>query len=161
MIMHYIHSNDYYNNILCYNDSAHYLFLLVSCLSYSSTLRMEAICSSETSGSLQITRSYNLENHTLNLFCRFASELPRFRHKSCASLQVHGFGHGPAHRSLANRYACCSRPAERARGGAWEHSGECTVGSASRCDKGRAVCEETNVREMSPEPLANPMRPLA
>jgi hypothetical protein len=42
--------------------SAWCLLLLISCLAYSSTLKMEAICSSETSGCLQITRGYNPED---------------------------------------------------------------------------------------------------
>jgi hypothetical protein len=40
--------------------------LLVSYLAYSSTLKMEPICSSETWGSLQTTRRHNPEEHTLH-----------------------------------------------------------------------------------------------
>jgi hypothetical protein len=44
-------------------------FKLVSCLAYSSTLKMEAICSSETSADLQqIIRLYTPEDITLQLF---------------------------------------------------------------------------------------------
>jgi hypothetical protein len=40
--------------------------LLVSCLVYSSTLKMEAICSSATLGLLRTTRLYNPEVRILN-----------------------------------------------------------------------------------------------
>jgi hypothetical protein len=35
------------------------MLLLVICLAYFSTLKMESICSSETSGSLRTTQRYN------------------------------------------------------------------------------------------------------
>jgi hypothetical protein len=43
------------------------LLLLGTFLSYSSTLKMEAICSSETSVSLRTTCRYKTEHHTLNI----------------------------------------------------------------------------------------------
>jgi hypothetical protein len=46
--------------------SACRLLLLVSCLAYSSTLKMEAIYSSETSGCLLSTSHNNPEDHALN-----------------------------------------------------------------------------------------------
>jgi hypothetical protein len=39
---------------------------LVSYMIYSSTLKMEAICSSETSDFLIITRRYNLKEHIIH-----------------------------------------------------------------------------------------------
>jgi hypothetical protein len=39
--------------------------MLVSCLAYSSILKMEAICSSETSGCLRTTWGYNPEDCSL------------------------------------------------------------------------------------------------
>jgi hypothetical protein len=44
--------------------SYYHLFLLVSCLVYSSTLKMEATYSSETSGCLRTIRRYNPEDQT-------------------------------------------------------------------------------------------------
>jgi hypothetical protein len=52
----------------CSSDSR--LFLLVSCLLYSSTLMMEATYSSETSSCLRTTRRYNPEDRTLQRHCR-------------------------------------------------------------------------------------------
>lgn len=43
-------------------------FLLVSCLVGSSTMKMEPICSCETSGSLRTARHYNT-THMLNKLC--------------------------------------------------------------------------------------------
>jgi hypothetical protein len=45
------------------------LFLLVFCLAYSSTLMMEAICSSQTSGYLRTTGRYNSQDRTLHSVC--------------------------------------------------------------------------------------------
>jgi hypothetical protein len=44
------------------------LLLLVSCLAYSLTLKMEAICSSEMLCCLQTTWCNNLDNHTLHIY---------------------------------------------------------------------------------------------
>jgi hypothetical protein len=46
-------------------SSACHFLLLVSCLTCSFTLKMEAICSSETSGCLRTTRRCNLQDRTL------------------------------------------------------------------------------------------------
>lgn len=42
------------------------LLLIASCLDYSSTLKLEVICFSETSGSVPTTRRSNPEDHTLH-----------------------------------------------------------------------------------------------
>jgi hypothetical protein len=44
------------------------LILIVSCLAYSPTLKMEAICSSETLGSLRTTRRYNPDDRILHSY---------------------------------------------------------------------------------------------
>jgi hypothetical protein len=47
------------------------MFLLVYCLAYFSTVKKEAICSSETSGCLRATRRYNPEYHNLYFLLTF------------------------------------------------------------------------------------------
>jgi hypothetical protein len=46
------------------------LLLLLSYLAYISTLKMEAICFCETSGSLQTAQRYNTEGHKLHSHSR-------------------------------------------------------------------------------------------
>jgi hypothetical protein len=43
------------------------LILLVSYLAFPSNLKIEAICSSETSGCLRVTKCFNSEDCTLNI----------------------------------------------------------------------------------------------
>jgi hypothetical protein len=49
--------------------SSCYLLLLVSCLAYSSTLKMEAVCSNEMLGTLLTTLCYNPQDPTLHSHC--------------------------------------------------------------------------------------------
>jgi hypothetical protein len=50
---------------LCSSEKACLLLLLVICLAYSSTLKMEELSCSETSGSVRATQHYNPEDRTL------------------------------------------------------------------------------------------------
>jgi hypothetical protein len=60
-----LHSHGHENLKSSYKpNSVCRLLLLVSCLAYSSTLKIEAICSSETLACLRTTRHYNPEDRT-------------------------------------------------------------------------------------------------
>jgi hypothetical protein len=55
--------------------------MLVSCLVYSSTLKMEAICFSETLGDIQQTiQHYIPEDGTLHLWCYIRSMIESFHY---------------------------------------------------------------------------------
>jgi hypothetical protein len=47
------------------------LLLLISCLPYSSTLKLEVICSSETWGPLRTTQHYHSKDSTPRIYFRF------------------------------------------------------------------------------------------
>jgi hypothetical protein len=59
-------------------DSVYLLLFVVSCLDWSTALKIGAIFSSETSGSLQIARNYNSDDRILHghLCEGFRSKIP-------------------------------------------------------------------------------------
>jgi hypothetical protein len=85
-----IHPDHVQSHQLPYKDSLQ----PASALAYSSTLKMEAICSYETSGCLRITRSYNPEDRTLQTWESFdETELKAIEnvpHVDCKCVWVNG-----------------------------------------------------------------------
>jgi hypothetical protein len=64
--------------------STWHLLLMVSCLAYSLTLKMEAVCSSEKSRCLQTMQHYNPEEHALQNCYHLITTYQRLRYNIIA-----------------------------------------------------------------------------